>query len=116
MCEMKMLRRITLLWILFVSTLPGQVETGRIIGTVSDGTGAAIPSAAVIITNVETGRSTKVQTDARGLYRSIPLTVGTYRVEAEAAGFKKAVRRWKGAQSPADGSARADLRNWRRNI
>lgn len=84
--------KIAVLLCLASATLLAQVETGRIIGTVTDSSSAAVPGASVTIQNVGTGRSFTVTTDEHGLYRSIPLPAGVYRVEIEAAGFKKAVR------------------------
>lgn len=73
--------------------LLAQVDTARIMGTVRDASDAVIPGAAVVIVNVETGRSTATTTDGDGVYRSIPIPVGEYRVEVNVPGFKAAVRR-----------------------
>ena len=69
-----------------------QIETARIQGVVSDSTGAVIPGATVRFVHVDTGQEFNVSTGADGLYRSVPLRIGEYRVEYEAEGFKLAVR------------------------
>ena len=60
---------------------------GGIQGTVSDSTGAAVPSATVIAINVGTGISTKRQTTGAGLYTISPIIPGIYTVTATAQGF-----------------------------
>lgn len=70
----------------------GQIETARIQGVVSDSTGAVIPGATVKFVHVGTGQERAVTTSADGLYRSIPLRIGEYRVSYEADGFKMSVR------------------------
>ena len=85
---------VVLLCLLFlVATIVwGQVEQGVIMGYVKDTSDAAIPGAAVTITNVDTNISHETTTDAGGYYRSIPLAVGNYTVAVEYAGFKRTVR------------------------
>src|SRR5437667_12115151 len=50
-----------------------------------------LPHANVKVTNVDTNVTTTLNTNVAGVYVASILIVGTYRVEAEAAGFKKAV-------------------------
>jgi Carboxypeptidase regulatory-like domain/TonB dependent receptor len=64
---------------------------GTISGTVTDPTGAAVPNAAVKVTNIDTNVTATLKTTNAGVYVANNLVVGTYRVEAEAAGFKRAV-------------------------
>jgi len=68
-----------------------QTTTGSIVGKVTDPTGGVVPNAAVTVTNVDTGISTKTATDSSGNYAVTPLPVGNYSVTVEAAGFKKSV-------------------------
>ena len=70
----------------------GQANTGSIRGTVSDSTGAVVPSAKISLTNVKTGVQSTVATDGLGDYLFEFLPPGDYRIEAEVAGFKKFVR------------------------
>ena len=69
----------------------GQVITGRLIGTVSDQSRAAVPGAAVTISNQETGVVWHVITDSHGDYIAPSLPAGTYRIQAEQQGFRNAV-------------------------
>ena len=59
-----------------------------ITGVVTDASGAAVPDAQVTITDEGTGVKTVVGTNSAGNYSTPPLTLGTYRVEIEKAGFK----------------------------
>src|SRR5262252_6411889 len=62
--------------------------TGRIAGTVTDPTGAAIPGAAVTVINTAQGIQTKATTDAKGEYSLPSLPVGTYDLLFESNGFR----------------------------
>src|SRR5262249_46260504 len=64
---------------------------GTITGTVNDPSGAVIPNATVKVTNLDTNVTTTLTTNRAGVYVANGLIVGTYRVEAEASGFKKAL-------------------------
>ncbi len=69
-----------------------QTTTGRILGTVSDQTGAGVPGAAVVITDVQRGSSRAVATDDSGNYAAPQLQPGIYKIRAEAKGFKTVER------------------------
>lgn len=79
---------------LLVSLCPmqAQQDSGAILGTVFDPGGAVVPGVAVRVINVATNIATAITTDQNGEFVATPLRIGTYRVEAEAAGFKKTVR------------------------
>ena len=49
----------------------GQIDTGAIVGTVRDQSGAAIPKASVVITNESTGVVSNTQTNNDGNTRSL---------------------------------------------
>lgn len=66
-----------------------QQVTGTLVGTVQDTQGAVIPNAKVTVSNVDTGITHIVMSNARGDYRVEYLRVGNYQVAAEAQGFKK---------------------------
>ncbi len=68
----------------------GQATSGRISGTVTDSSGAVIPNAAVTVTNSATNLVRTTQTDDSGFYTVTNLPVGTYSVQVERTGFKKA--------------------------
>jgi hypothetical protein len=61
-------------------------------GTVSDASGAIVPSATVTITNEETGIVQTVETTATGYYRSPPLGGGLYTVRVSLGGFKTVIQ------------------------
>ena len=69
-----------------------QVDTGTILGTVKDATGAIVPNAKVVLTNKGLGVTQRAETDTNGRYIFTPLKTGTYQVEVEAPDFKKALR------------------------
>jgi hypothetical protein len=69
-----------------------QALNGQIEGMVADQTGAAVKGATITATNIETGASRSVITDESGVFRFPLLPLGTYRLTAEAANFKKSVR------------------------
>lgn len=76
--------------IVSVNTLKAQVtDTATIQGTVTDTSGAVVPSAQVVVTNTGTGISRSVSSDAQGRYSVPTLQIGTYDVEATSAGFQK---------------------------
>lgn len=75
-----------------VAGLLAQVEMGRITGTVVDSTGAVIPGAEVRLVHLQTNREFVAVTNDRGRYFSVPIPIGSYRVEAELPGFKRTVR------------------------
>lgn len=79
--------------LLFGGSTLAQLSTGTILGTVSDSTGAVVPSATVVVRNTETGISRTLMTDAGGRYVAPQLTLGNYEVTAEAPGFQTVVRR-----------------------
>ena len=70
-------------------TLQAQVDTGTILGTVTDATGAVIPAAKVTIRNEGTSITQSTTTSASGTYVFTPLRIGTYTVEVEKEGFKR---------------------------
>src|SRR6476646_1541824 len=61
--------------------------SGEISGAVTDPSGAPIPGVTVTSTNTGTGFKQSVKTGETGIYRLTLLPLGTYEVEAQAAGF-----------------------------
>ena len=82
------------LWVAAMLMLPvfaiAQGERGTLTGTITDPTGAVVPEAAITITQTSTGIVTKTSSSRAGYYR-VPVTPGTYRLEAAKEGFKTAV-------------------------
>ena len=65
-----------------------QTSTGRISGTVTDPSDAAVSGAKVTVTNVDTQAARAVQTDGNGYYAVTNLPIGNYKVEVGLEGFK----------------------------
>ncbi|MCM3902764.1 MAG: TonB-dependent receptor [Pyrinomonadaceae bacterium] len=86
-----------------------QALNGQIEGTVLDEHKAALPNAIITVTNIEAGATRTVTTDESGVYRVPLLPLGTYRITAEAANFKKLVR--EGVTLTTGQTATVDL-NW----
>ena len=82
---MKNLVGILMLGIGLTAGLFGQ--TASLSGTVSDPSGAVIPSAVVTVVNTETGLQREDKSDSQGRYTMDALPPGTYKLTAKAAGF-----------------------------
>ena len=80
--------------LLFLVSVPvfSQGNTGRILGSVTDATGAVIGGVRVTVTDVDRGTSRVLVTDEAGAYNAPSLPPGTYRVGAELTGFKTVER------------------------
>jgi hypothetical protein len=72
--------------------LPAQGTTGRILGRVSDPSGAVVAGVKVMLVNEATGISRESTSNTSGDYDFVQIPVGTYRLEFDLAGFKKNVR------------------------
>jgi len=81
-----------LLLVLGSLSLFSQGSAGRISGTITDQTGAAIPMAKVVVTDVQRNVPRVLTTDAAGAYSAPDLIPGTYNVHVEFQGFKSADR------------------------
>jgi len=68
-----------------------QVESGKIVGTVRDASGAIAAAATVTVTETQTNAQKKIPTNSAGEYVATELKPGTYTVKAECAGFKTAI-------------------------
>jgi hypothetical protein len=77
-----------------VVAAPAHAQTffGSIVGNVSDPSGAIIPGAKVIVTNVGTNEKRESLTDAAGDYRIVNLVPAIYKLEVEKSGFKHVTR------------------------
>lgn len=69
-----------------------QAVSATLLGTITDASGAAVPNAKVVVTEVNTGVSRAAETTQAGYYAFPDLRPGTYNVAAEMTGFKRAVR------------------------
>jgi hypothetical protein len=73
-------------------TLFAQSYTGRILGTITDQSGAALAGATVTVTDIARGTTRTITTDQAGAYVAPNLLPGSYKVRAEAKGFKSVER------------------------
>ena len=69
-----------------------QQETATIAGTITDSTGAVVPRAVVVVTNVQTGITVRTTATESGSYLVPSLRPGDYSVAVESKGFQKTVR------------------------
>lgn len=70
--------------------LLAQYDTATVLGTVTDSSGALMPNAKITLLNTQTGVQSTQNTDASGNYQFLNQRIGTYKVSAEASGFKQA--------------------------
>jgi outer membrane receptor protein involved in Fe transport len=72
-------------------SLKAQKDAASIEGRVVDTSGAAVASASVTATNVDTSLTYRAQSSAGGEWAISPVRIGTYRIQISARGFKAAV-------------------------
>ena len=70
--------------------MPAQSGQARIVGTVTDSSGAVLPKASVTVTDQKTGAKREASPDDKGFYAITNLTPSTYTVTATAANFANA--------------------------
>ena len=75
-----------------IASVFGQ-SAGTIQGVISDNTGAVVPGAQIVITNLETGVRSTSLTNEVGFYTIPALNPGRYTVSCSAQGFAQAERR-----------------------
>jgi hypothetical protein len=76
-----------LLW--FQATpLLAQVDTGSIVGTVTDQSGAVVTGAKVTLTSEATAASLSTSTGSDGVYTFSPVKIGSYKLEVAMQGFQ----------------------------
>jgi hypothetical protein len=80
--------------LILVSCLAGlalaQSDTARIVGTITDPSGAVVSNATVTVTDTATGRVETAKTGAAGQYTVNALPIGKYHVVVKQEGFKTA--------------------------
>ncbi len=69
--------------------LAAQVNKSNLTGVVRDGSAAAVPRVTIKLINSQTGAVRTEASDSSGFYRFTLVDRGTYRMEAEHAGFKR---------------------------
>jgi hypothetical protein len=70
-----------------------QTATGRILGNITDQSGAVVKGATVTVSDAARGISRTLTTDEAGAYLAPDLAPSTYNVKVEAAGFKTVERK-----------------------
>jgi hypothetical protein len=83
---------VSALALLLVATVPAQIITASLVGTVKDPSDFAIDHAKMTLIHIETGSVRSVMTDEKGNFIISGIDPGDYNLSAEKAGFKKAVR------------------------
>src|SRR3569833_2905675 len=75
---------------LSASVALAQFESGTILGTVRDPTGAIVPNATVRLENTKTAVRQEAKSDSNGDYTFVNVRLGNYEVIVEAVGFQTA--------------------------
>src|SRR4051794_11368753 len=89
-----LLRSLAVVLILFANCLlQAQSTGGRIVGQVTDTSGAVVPGAKITLTNEATGVEYNSQSGGSGDFSVLQLPVGVYTVTADHGSFKKYVRK-----------------------
>jgi hypothetical protein len=74
---------------LATSALFAQSERGNVTGVVTDQTGASVPGAELVLTQLSTNSANRAVSGSAGEYNIPNLIPGAYRLEVTATGFKK---------------------------
>ena len=93
---MKDLRTICVLCLLLLLTagfVYSQAVNATLLGTVTDSSGAVVPNAKVVVTEVNTGVNRSGQSNESGNYTFPDMPPGQYSVSVESSGFKKETRK-----------------------
>jgi len=83
---------ITALGALAIHPAKAQVLYGSVVGTVTDQSDAAIPSATITLTSKETGLAKEASTDVSGRYSLVNILPGRYDLKVVAKGFRTYVQ------------------------
>ena len=83
---------VSLLCLFLNDQLSAQTDTGRMLGNVTDQTGAAVAGASVIVTDLQRGTMRSLTTTQAGDYVAPNLESGSYKVRVEAKGFRSTER------------------------
>ncbi len=81
---------VLLVFVLFFTqrSARAQVDTGSIVGTVVDASGAAVPGASITVTESSTDRKRTAVSGPDGSYNISPLKIGNYSLVVSKAGFQ----------------------------
>lgn len=84
---------LSLLWVCAAGSAGAQNNSATVTGTVTDPTGAVIPHANILITDVASGVTRATGSDDSGIFSLVGVPVGTYNVEVSAPGFNTLLRK-----------------------
>jgi len=70
--------------LLFSQSMPAQVTSATLSGTITDASGAGLPDARISAKNLDTSQSTSTQADSAGLYSLPNLRPGNYEISIRA--------------------------------
>src|SRR5690242_9971103 len=74
-------------------SLHAQVDTGTIVGTITDPSGAVVSGAKVTLTNLGTNATLSTTAGSDGNYTFTPVRVGSYKIDVSAPGFQTTSQR-----------------------
>lgn len=83
---------ISILSLLAAAPLAAQTQFASVRGIVQDSSGAVVPNAALVLTNVGQNRPWNTRSNEAGAYVFLQIPPGGYKLEVEAQGFKKFAR------------------------
>lgn len=76
-----------ILALVFAAYASAQEATGKIVGTITDQTGAVVPGVHIVVTNTATHITRETTSDSSGYYQVLSLPIGNYTVSANQKGF-----------------------------
>jgi hypothetical protein len=87
-----------------LSSLPAlaQSTAGRVLGSVTDQSGASVAGATVVVTDTQRGTTRTLTTDASGDYVAADVVPGIYKIHVEGKGFKSVERLSVGVEVASD--------------
>jgi hypothetical protein len=84
--------KLSLVFFLLLPYMALAQQTGTIVGTVTDSSGAVVPEAAVSLINTATDFHRTVTTNSSGQFTAASLPAGSYTLSIEKAGFQRLER------------------------
>ena len=78
-----------LVYVVLAGICVAQTTTGRIIGNITDSSGAPMPGVSVTARSLDTGLERSAATNSEGGYVITQLAIGNYEVSVQATGFKR---------------------------
>src|SRR5712691_5232640 len=93
-CNRAVIRLSQALKVIVILSLPSlaQIQNGQFTGVVTDPSGAVIPGATLTVKNLDTGLTLTTTSNDSGLYTAREVPIGSYKITAEARGFKTVIK------------------------